>query len=249
MTATYTHGKFVWFEHMSPEIDTARAFYEALFGWRSNVVPMGTDSYPMIQHGEQGIGGYRKATGKAPTHWIAYLSVPDVDASFKAIAAQGCRTMLAPTDIGPGRMAAVADPTGASFALWKGADGDNPDRPSRVGEWHWTELWTTDEKKAVEFYQATFGYSVDTMAMPTGTYYILKKDGVPRAGLMRSSEPKAHSMWLSYVSVEDCDATLRKAESLGAKVVVPSIDMPQVGRFAVLVDPVGAAIGVIQVPH
>ena len=90
MADTYTHGKFVWFEHMSPEIDNARAFYDALFGWRSVAVPMGAEPYQMIHHGDQGIGGYRKATGGAPTHWIVYLSVPDVDASFRAIAAQGC---------------------------------------------------------------------------------------------------------------------------------------------------------------
>ena len=155
--------------------------------------------------------------------------------------------MLAPTDYGPGRMAAVADPTGAAFALWKGADGDRPERPSEVGEWHWTELWTTDDKKALAFYQTTFGFSVDTMDMPTGTYYILQKDGMARAGLTKSAVPHAKSMWLPYVSVADCDATLASARTLGATVAMPATDVPQVGRFSVLIDPVGAAIGVIKV--
>lgn len=154
--------------------------------------------------------------------------------------------MLAPTDFGPGRMAAVADPTGAGFALWKGADGDRPDQPAAVGDWHWCELWTTDAGKALAFYERTFGFASSAMPMEQGEYHILTNDGMGRAGLMQSTEPAAGSMWLPYVAVADCDASVAKASGLGAKTVVPPTDIPEVGRFAVLIDPFGAAIGVIR---
>lgn len=249
----YLHGKFIWFKHMSQDIDRARTFYDALFGWRSEPVAMGgAEPYPMIHNGEHDIGGYRKGPTGAPAHWVSYLSVADVNASFQAVTAAGGKPLMPPTDFGPvGRGAAVADPTGASFALWKSAQGDRPDvAETALGDWYWNELWTTDEKKALSFYESTFGFASEGMDMgPMGTYYILKKDGKPRAGLMKSTEPQAGSMWLPYVRVADCDASVAKAKSLGAQITVPPTDIPNIGRFSVLLDPLGAALAVMRAGH
>ena len=50
---SYTPGRFVWFEHLSNDIPKARAFYEKLFGWNAETMPMaGTDPYVMIHNGE-----------------------------------------------------------------------------------------------------------------------------------------------------------------------------------------------------
>jgi uncharacterized protein len=242
----YTPGKFVWYEHMSPDPVRAQSFYDTLFGWRTNSVPMGEGTYPMIQNDARGIGGYRKAAAGAPTHWICFMSVPDVDASFNAIKATGCRTMQPPAAYGPGRIAAAADPTGAAFGLWRGDEGDQPDTPPGVGDWFWTELWTTDEAKALEFYRGMFDYGVQTMPMPGGAYHLLTMGGVPRAGVTRAQPQQSRSMWLPYVSVADCDATLARALSLGATQLLAPMDMEQVGRFCAIKDPLGAPIGLIK---
>jgi predicted enzyme related to lactoylglutathione lyase len=248
MSNTYLPGKFVWFEHLSGDIPKAQAFYAALFGWGGGNMPMGAEPYPVIKNGEQGIGGYRKGPSHVASHWVAYLSVPDVDAAFKSATAAGCRALLQPTDFGPvGRAAALKDPTGATFALWKGAQGDPADaeRPP-IGGWFWNECVSQDEKKALAFYETQFGYTHEAMDMgPMGTYYVLKKDGVPRAGVMKAMDPKSPSMWLPYVAVKDCDATAKKAATIGGQVVVVPRDIPGVGRFAVAVDTTGAAIAFI----
>lgn len=245
----YHHGKFVWFEHMSRDVDKAQAFYSALFGWSCTPVPMGGDApYPMIQNGGEGIGGFRSAGPTAPTHWISYLSVADVDASFKTIQAMGNRTMMEPSSMGPGRAAAVTDPQGASFALWRSADGDRADAPATpVGGWHWNELWTSDADGAIAFYEKTFGFTTEPMALPDGRrYFILQAEGVPRAGLMQSPDPTIKPMWLPYVAVADCDASIAQAAALGGKLAYPAMELAGVGRFAVLGDPCGAVIGVIK---
>ena len=53
--------------------------------------------------------------------------------------------------------------------------------------------------------------------------------------------------WGVYFQVADCDATLAKATGMGARVVVPPQDVPNVGRFAILTDPQGAHFAIIKI--
>ena len=242
-------GKFVWFEHVSSDSRKARRFYEPLFNWHTESMPMGSTRYPMILNGNQGIGGYVDDPSVARPFWLGYVSVDDVDASYQSALAAGARAVSAPQDFPPvGRGATVADPSGAVFALWRSTDDDRADTAQAPsGGWCWNELWTRDDTGALAFYQRVLGYTHDTMDMgPAGTYYVLKKNGVSRAGLMRSTQPKAPSMWLPYVAVDDCDATSSKVRHLGGQVLSAPQDIPGVGRFAVFADPVGAAIAVIR---
>jgi hypothetical protein len=245
-------GKFVWFEHVSNDLSRARAFYEPLFGWHVEPMPMGGAlPYSMIMLGANGIGGLRPAEAGMPNHWISYQSTKDVDAAHAAAVKAGAKSMLPPTDFPPvGRGAGLLDPTGAAFCLWKSANGDVPDaEQTPPGGWVWNELWTTDAKAALAFYERAFGYSHDVMDMgEQGSYFILKgPDGKQRGGLMQSTMPGVPSMWLPYVHVADCDASTEKARSLGAKkVVVPPTDIPGIGRFAVLLDPLDAAVAMIK---
>ena len=242
-------GKFVWFEHVSSDIAAARAFYERLFGWNTEMMAMpGGIAYAMIHNGEAGIGGYAQARAGAPTQWLSYLSVDDVDSSYKAAIAAGAKSVVAPMDVGPvGRMATVADPTGGTFALWRGNQGDPPDvETTPVGGWIWNELTTQDEKTALAFYEKVFAFDHDEMAMPDTIYYVLKASGKGRAGLMKAADASVPTMWTPYVCVDDADATTARAKELGAMVIVPPSDIPDVGRFAVIGDPQGAAFAVLK---
>lgn len=52
--------------------------------------------------------------------------------------------------------------------------------------------------------------------------------------------------WLVYFAVDDTDAKLQKANELGAKTIVPAMEIPGVGRFGVIQDPQGAVFGIIK---
>ena len=74
MSTPFLHGKFVWFELLTQDIDKAMKFYDSLFGWRSARVSTGGGApYPMIHNGEQAIGGYRKGPPGVKSHWVSYL--------------------------------------------------------------------------------------------------------------------------------------------------------------------------------
>jgi len=243
-------GKFIWFEHVSNDLQKARAFYEPLFGWHAESMPLGDEPYHMLLNGEQGIGGLTKAQAGEQSHWISYMSVADVDAGVKAATAAGAKVTMPPTDFAPvGRGAGLTDPTGAAFCLWTSTKGDEADGDVPVGGFVWNELSTTDAKKALAFYEKAFGYSHDTMEMggEIGQYHILKTaDDKGRGGVFQPASPMP-TMWLPYVHVADCDASVAKAQKLGAQqVVVPPSDIPGVGRFAVVIDPQGAPIAMLK---
>lgn len=243
-------GKFIWFEHTGTDIAKARAFYEPLFGWHTEAMPLGGQTYHMLLNGNQGIGGLRKLeAGDTSSRWISYMSVANVDQGVAAALAAGARQEFAPTDFPPvGRGAGLIDPTGAHFCLWTSANGDEPDGEVPVGSFVWNELSSTDAKKSLSFYEKAFGYTHSTMDMgDQGTYYILETAGQKgRAGLFEPKEPMP-TMWLPYVRVADADATFAKAKQLGAGIVaMPPTSIRTVGRIAIFGDPQGAAIGIIQ---
>jgi predicted enzyme related to lactoylglutathione lyase len=115
------------------------------------------------------------------------------------------------------------------------------------GAFSWNELLTTDPAAALAFYRSLFGWTIEDMPMPDGTYHVIKAGGSAVGGIMKQP-PKAAQMpptWCSYVTVADCDATVRKATELGGKVLHGPEDIPKVGRFAVIQDPQGAFVNVI----
>lgn len=246
---THLPGKFVWFEHVSNDIPRATAFYTALLGWKIEEMKVGDTPYRMIKNGTEGIGGFWPAEPNVPNHWISHLSVADVDAAARAAAAAGGKVVMPPQEFGSmGRGAMIADPTGATFGIWRGKQGDRPDvEKAAMGDWFWNEHMSKSAQKAIAFYEKAFGFTHEDMDMgPGGTYHVLKMNGVARAGLFSPPDAIDMAFWMPYVAVADCDASANKAKQLGGTVHVPPTDIPEVGRFAVVFDPVGACFGVIR---
>jgi predicted enzyme related to lactoylglutathione lyase len=246
----YLPGKFVWFEHVSKDAKKAQAFYAEVLGWKVEAFPMGGATYEMINAGGTSVGGYalRNTEGR-PSHWIAYVSVENVDATAKAATANGGKIIDAPLDMPTiGRMARIADPQGGEICLFKSANGDQPDvTEAPPGRFFWNELHTGDAAKALQFYEKVLGFSRKAMEMsPTYTYYILSKGGVDRGGVSGHLPPGSAAQWLPYVSVADVDKTAARATKLGGTIVTGPDDIPNVGRFAVLKDPTGATIAVMK---
>lgn len=116
------------------------------------------------------------------------------------------------------------------------------------GAFSWCELMTTDVEAAKSFYAKLFGWDTEAMTMPGMIYTVVKAGGKGIGGIMAMppDAPKGMPpMWGSYVTVNDVDATARTAQQLGAKLLVPPQDIPDVGRFCVIQDPQGAVISAI----
>jgi predicted enzyme related to lactoylglutathione lyase len=120
-----------------------------------------------------------------------------------------------------------------------------------AGTFSWPELSTTDQKGAVAFYRALFGWDLNDQPMGPGeTYSMFQMRGkeVAAAYTMRPEERQsgAPPHWNSYVTVKNVDEAVKKAQELGAKVFAPPFDVMEAGRMAVLQDPTGAVFQVWQ---
>ena len=115
------------------------------------------------------------------------------------------------------------------------------------GAFSWCELMTTDVEAAKAFYTKLFGWDSEAMSMPGMTYTVVKVGGKGIGGIMTIPKEAQGTppMWGTYVTVDDVDLTARTAEQLGAKILVPPMDIPTVGRFCVIQDPQGAVINAI----
>ena len=118
--------------------------------------------------------------------------------------------------------------------------------PSGNGTWGWCELTTNDPAKAKAFYTKLLGWTTQDMDMgPAGTYTLFHRGGDKMGGMMKADEGMPVA-WSTYIQVENLDKTFTQARELGADVIVPPSPIPNVGRFAVIKDPGGAAVGLLQ---
>lgn len=111
----------------------------------------------------------------------------------------------------------------------------------------WVDLGTTDLEAAKTFYGSLFGWTSEVAADPAaGGYIMFLKDGAQVAGAMSTMSPEQPTAWSTYVAVADADATMTKAEAAGAKPLVAPMDVMDVGRMAMFMDPTGAVLGLWQ---
>lgn len=118
-----TSGSFAWDEVLAPDVSSTRRFYESVFGWTSTETPIhDTGTYTMFKVGPSNVAGGLSMPADAdhPAHWLPYLYADDLDQRSSRAEKLGATTFVPPRDIpGIGRFAVHADPTGASFALFK----------------------------------------------------------------------------------------------------------------------------------
>ncbi len=115
-----THGAVSWTELSTNAPTEAKAFYQTLFGWRFEDMPMAEGgSYAAIQVGDRQIGGIMQcptSAGEHPPAWGSYVTVDDLDATLATAGENGGQTLFGPTEIPDvGRFALLQDPQGANL--------------------------------------------------------------------------------------------------------------------------------------
>lgn len=121
------------------------------------------------------------------------------------------------------------------------------DRMKTHGDFGWCELMTDDAEGAVRFYTEVIGWDVEVVDIGMGPYTLLKLGERPIGGIMAKPPEAAGSpnAWTSYITVDDVDARAKAATDAGGMLLMGPMDIPTVGRMALIQHSGGGPIGII----
>jgi len=259
---THEPGSFCWFELAATDAAEAKKFYTDLFDWRSEDFQVGPgpgDLYTIFHVGDKQVAALYQLSNEqrakgVPANWLSYVAVKSADDKAAQANSLGATQITAPFDVmDKGRMAVIQDPAGAVFALWQANSEQGVSLKDANGAACWNDLMTTDGEGSKAFYSKLFGWTTAPSG-PTGTEYTeLINQGKHFGGMMemKGDEWKGiPSHWVTYYMVASTDAIASKAQSLGARLLVPPHDIPSVGRFSMIMDGQGAVFSVFTpLPH
>jgi predicted enzyme related to lactoylglutathione lyase len=258
---TSAHGSFIWYELITPDPVSAATFYEAVVpGWSFGEQLPGEMGYRMINRSDGGMAGGvlrlsddMRQNGVRPV-WLGYVAVDDVDASVASIEQAGGKTLMPATDIPDvGRIAMVADPQGVPFYVMKPTPpAGNEEKVSDVfsldqpGRMSWNELATRDQRAALLFYSAQFGWAKgDTMPMgEMGDYQLITHNGAPLGAIMTAAAENP-PRWRFYIRVTDVDAAAQTVRANGGNIVHGPAEVPGGERILIGSDPQGTEFALV----
>jgi uncharacterized protein len=266
----YIPGVPCWVDTSQPDPEAATDFYGGLFGWEfENIAPPDAPAYFVGRIDGKDVAAIGEQEQQLdPPVWNTYVLVEDADeAAAKAVKAGGS-VQLPPMDAGrAGRFAGIADAEGASFCVWQANEFRGGQLVNVPGTWNFSDLYTRDPKKAMEFYGRMFGWTADEVGdegyamiyrpgygehlakSDPGLYERLEGFGAERsfadvvASLNRASDGPAR--WGITFAVADADASAERATELGGTVVTPPFDTEWT-RTTILADPDGCVFTASQ---
>ena len=110
----------------------------------------------------------------------------------------------------------------------------------------WHDFMAADVGGAKRFYGELFGW---TFKGGDHGYEHIQQGGQEIGGLMALDPQQQKGVpphWIGYIAVDDVDAGVRHFNEAGGKTYVPPTDIPGIGRFAIVTDPLGADVGLYR---
>ncbi|HEY1853719.1 MAG TPA: VOC family protein [Solirubrobacterales bacterium] len=257
---SYDPGVPSWVELSgTPDVEASAGFYGGVFGWEVPELPSSAElgGYRRAKQGGKDVAGVSPVMQEGqPCVWATYISVADAAATLAKAGEAGAQTIAEVMDVmGLGKMAVFSDPEGAVIGIWEPGSFAGAELVNEPGAFAWNELNTRDPEGAKSFYGNVFGWEFVEHEIARdaggGTYVELTVGGNSTGGIIDMSgrvpeEVPPH--WLVYFAVDDADQAVEKIKAGGGNVAMGPIDIPA-GRFAVAIDPHGAAFAVIKSPE
>jgi uncharacterized protein len=178
----------------------------------------------------------------ARPRWAGYVAVADVDASAARLQRLGGAVYVPPTDSNIGRIAVVADPQTADFALVEGLKLPTTGA-GKEGCIGWNELSAADWQTAFAFYGELFGWQrAETEAAGATDFYHLVASGGRAIGGMFTKLPRTlyPPFWQYYFNVADIGVSAKRAKAGGGRILQGPVEMSDGSAIIRCADPQGA---------
>jgi predicted enzyme related to lactoylglutathione lyase len=245
-------GKFVWAELHTSDSAAATKFYSGVFGWTAVTLDQDGVAYTVFSNAGHPVAGLRQrspAASKRASRWINYIAVTDI-ASTLSIVTKAGGVVRAPARSFPqiGSEAIITDSEGSPVGLLQSSSGDSADVEPAPGTWNWFHLSVKKPQAAADFYRQVFKFEVGPDARPGRKDELLFSSGAfNRGGVsVLPDREGAKPGWLGVIRVRNLDETLARVPALGGEVVVAPHDAAFGSRFALIADPTGGTVGVVE---
>jgi uncharacterized protein len=228
------HGRFVWYELMTTDVEAAKAFYTNVIGWGTQDASTPGTPYTLFTVrgipvcGLMGLQEDAKRAGAKP-RWMGYVGVNDVDAAADRFKHLGGAVHVPPTDTpNISRYSIVDDPQTATLALLKWHNAGPPlaavGEPGRVG---WHELYADNWEKAFAFYREVFDWQKAAADYgPLGAYHLFSAGGQMLGGMFNRPATVPDPFWLYYFDIGDIDAAVKRVTACGGHVLEDPLEVP-----------------------
>lgn len=244
----YPPGVFSWTDLTTPDQDSAKQFYSALFGWEADDQPVSEGVvYSLMKLAGEDVAAIspqpqQQREAGAPPLWNSYITVESADAALARARELGGQVHADAFDVfDVGRMGVVQDPQGVFFLVWEPRSMIGASLVNGPGALSWNELHTSDLDAAEAFYGDLFGWKTERFPSDEIDYRIIKAaDGHTNGGMSGTLAPGTPPHWLVYFGAEDADRTVAQLGELGGSTLMAPMDLGPGLRIAVVQDPQGA---------
>ncbi|MEU7857345.1 VOC family protein [Nonomuraea sp. NPDC049141] len=247
----YAPGVPCWVDLSSTDVEASVRFYDEVFGWRAEMIDdPAAGGYGQFTYDGKKVAGVGPVFGEGmPATWNTYITTEDAAATADRVRNAGGTVVMEPMQVfEEGTMAVFQSPDGSFVSIWEAGRHQGAELVNEPTSFCWNELVTRDVAGAERFYSAVFGWTPHLQEMEGVKYTEWHAGDASIAGMIEMAPqypPETPSHWMTYFAVADLDATVSAAERAGATILVGAMDAPP-GRFAMLTDPQGAALSVIQ---
>ena len=253
----FTEGEVCWADLQTRDVDAAKDFYAAVFGWRYEDLPTPDGrSYAQAFVGDELVtviapqSPQQEAAG-APGQWNVYFASSDAGELVDELAHSGGTLELGPEAVSDtGVMVFFAPPGGGTTGAWQAGSHFGAARSQEPGALAWAELLTPEPRAAVGFFQQLFGHEVTEYPQDDGgTYTTLMVNGTEVAGiapLPAAGEVPLTAGWQVYFGVSNVADAVDAAVAAGGVVLVEPEEVEEAGIIATLQDPQGGVFSLLE---
>ncbi len=246
----------VHFEIAGPDGPALQQFYRDLFGWKIDVQGEEMGNYGLVSANEGGIGGGVFSTTEdmpARRYVTFYVQVDDPQAALDKVAAMGGNAIMPPVEIalGMGSIAMFRDPADNTIGLYSlppGWDGQMPPKGTAPPVTHF-EVGGSDATVLADFYTGMFDWQIHHHE--EANYRLIQQEsgGIGGGIFQHTKDMPPHHPSVA-VMVNDLQAYLDKAVSLGGSALMPPTEVPGgFGSIAIFYDIADNRISLFKTPE
>jgi len=240
------HGKLVWADLYTGDVEASLKFYQDTFGWTVKAFAKEQAKYHLLYDNGQAVAGVlardskRNKTDNAL--WVGSIDTDNVSSRSDRAAKNNATIILAPHKFTLyGKRSVLADPQGGVIALLE-LDITNKNHQKISAKWDWAQLFSTNTKQAAMFYQDTFGYTLEPINTKNNSFFLIQAETVQASIVKLPESFEQRDRWVNFIEVDNINTTLSKATTNGATIIY----QPENRGLAIIADPNGALLGLTQ---